>query len=527
MGLTSTEISDYNNLNAFSMERSIARLAGASPISPEVDETQNNLKIHSFEESLNFLAGSQSRLDMIRQNITTMQEIVEEANGRNVSLRKQEEYFGKLRSLSAGLDQIVEQTFFKEASFMNGRSVVLVEGSSSTSTTTLDFSNLYTFGEDSLGLSEKKASAETGVSYSFATMLHNQSSGLVGLDIASTEATSVAMGQLELETGDYQIEFLYQGPDSTIILRDLDGEEKVRKEGVDLGGDGQEIIDMGVGFKLFVEKENPFGEDLDKYDYENLGSTSLKADFNYKRNFQHLLHSEEGSVTETTAVLQNSVPAKDGNNQLKVSSIASNSVSSGFKELETGQYLVEVVYHGKDSRVRLLDAEGGLLGLHFVDLEQSDTHNFNLGVGVVLDIENLNFSQEGAITTVSFDYQKSTQNAQDFDYKSFQNRLDAAADQVDSLATLVSDTLTKFQEDEQLKQELLSGNGSSSNNLLFGGASAVSLLSAQMDPGAAGLFGSYLPSTVTQASSDQLFLSTHSMIEAQINLKFSSVQALL
>ena len=527
MGLTSTEITDYNNLNAFAMERTTAKLAGVSSLEPKTIDTQQILRIDSFEESLNFLAGTQSRLEMVRQNITTMQEIVEEANGRNVSLRKQEEYFGNLRSLSAGLDQIVEKTFFNEESFMNGRSVVLVEGSYGNSTETIDFPSLYTFGEDSLGLSEKQASAETVVSYGVATLLYNQSSDLIGLDIASTEASTIASGELELETGDYQIEFLYEGANSTIILRDLDGIEKARKEGVDLSGDGEEIVDMGVGFKIFIDKENPFSDGLDKYDYENLGAASLKADFSYKRNFQHLLSSEEGGVTETKAELQLSVPLYDGENQLKVSGISSTSVSRGFNELETGKYLVEVAYHGSDSRVRLLDAQGGLIGFHFVDLEQTDTYSMDLGVGVQLDIQNLNFSREGGVTTASFNYEKSTQNAKDFNYENFQTLLNEAGDQVDSLITLVEDTLTRFQEDEELREELLGGDASSYSSSLLSGATAVSLLSTQLNANVAGLFGTYTSSAVTQVNANDLFLTTSSMIEAQANLKFSSVEALI
>ena len=526
MALTTTEIRDYNNLNAFSMKRNTAKIVGAQSVKPEISDPQKNLKISTFEESLNFLAGTQSRLDMILQNITSMQEIAEEANGRNVPTHKKEEHFGKLRSLSAGIDQIVEQSLFKKEPFMDGRKVVLVDSSSGNSNKTLDFSNLYTFGQDSLALGEKNASAETGVSYGFATKLHNQSSNLIGLDISSTEASSIATGNLELDTGNYQIEFLYEGADSTIILTDLEGNEKARKEGIDLSGDGQEIVDMGVGFKIFIDKENPFGDTLDKYDYETLGPTSLKADFSYKRNFQHFLRSGEESITETKVELEYNVPVVEGESQLKVSNIASTTVSSGFNQLETGKYLIEVEYHSDNSRVRLLSPDGGLMGLHFIDLEGTDTHSIDLGVGVSIDIQNLNFSQEGATTTVRFDYQKSTQNAEDFSYDSFQNRLEEAANQINALNTLVGDTLKKFQEDEQVRQELLKGNTSSSNNSFIGASSAVSLLSAQANAGTAGLFSSSAPSAVTQVSANELFLSTHSMIQAQTNLKFSSVQVL-
>ena len=526
MALTTSEIRDYNNLNAFSMTRSTAKIAGAKAVKPEIFDTQKNLKIRTFEESLNFLAATQSRLDMILQNIATMQEITEEANGRNVPTHKKEQYFGKLRSLSAGIDQIVEESLFKKEPFMNGRKVVLVDSPSGSSHKTLDFTNLYTFGEDSLGLGEKNASAETSVFYGFATKLYNQSSDLIGLDIASTEASPIATGQLELDTGDYQIEFSYQGAESTIILTDLDGNEKARKEGIDLSGDGQEIVDMGVGFKIFIDKENPFGDTLDKYDYETLGPTSLKADFSYKRNFQHFLSSGEGSITETKIELENNIPVIDGESQLKVSNIASATVTSGFNQLETGKYLVEVEYHSNNSRVRLLNADGGLMGLHFVDLEGTDTHSLDIGVGISIDIQNLNFSREGATTTVRFDYQKSTQNAEDFDYDDFQDRLEEAAEQVNSLSTLLGDTLINFQEDEQVRQELLKGNTSSLSNSLIGASSAVSLLSAQANAGAAGLFSFSTPSAVPQVSANELFLSTHSMIQAQTNLKFSSVQVL-
>ena len=504
----------------------IVKLASEKSIKPEVTETKGSLRINSFKESLNFLAATQSRLGMIRKNISSMQEIVEEANRRSVSLHKKKEYFGKLRSLSAGIDEIVEKSLFKKETFMNGRSVVLTDKSSGSSKKTLDFSNLYTFGKDSLKLSEKNASAETGVSYSFATKAHNRSSDLIGLDISSTEASPVKFGQLELETGDYQIEFLYQGPESTIILKDLDGNEKVRKKNINLSGDGQEIVDMGVGFKIFIDKKNPFGETLDKYDYEKLGPTSIKADFNYKRNFRHFLNSGEGSINETKAELQYNVPVIEGNSQLKVSNIHPITVSGGFNQLETGKYLLEVAYHGADSRVRLLNPNGGLMGLHFINLEETGVHRLDLGVGVAIDIQNLNFSQEGATTTVRFDYQKSTQNAEDFNYENFQKGLKEATDQVDSQIKIVKETLAKLQKDEQKKQQLLKGNNTSSNNALLGATSAVSLLSSHVNSGVAKLFSSKSSLLVNKNSSSNIFLTTHSMIKAQSELKFSSVKAL-
>ena len=159
-------------------------------------------------------------------------------------------------------------------------------------------------------------------------------------------------------------------------------------------------------------------------------------------------------------------------------------------------------------------------------MEETGVHRLDLGVGVAIDIQNLNFSQEGATTTVRFDYQKSTQNAEDFNYENFQKGLKEATDQVDSQIKIVKESLKKFQEDEQVRQQLLKGNTSSLNNSFIGASSAVTLLSAQANASTAGLFSSSTPSAVTQVSANELFLSTHSMIKAQSELKFSSVKAL-
>ena len=166
------------------------------------------------------------------------------------------------------------------------------------------------------------------------------------------------------------------------------------------------------------------------------------------------------------------------------------------------------------------------MGLHFVNLEGTGAYHLDLGVGVGIGIQNLNFSQEGAKTTVQFDYQKSTQNAEDFNYENFQKGLKEATDQVDSQIKIVKETLAKFQEDEQKKQQLLRGNASSSNNALLGASSAVSLLSSQVNSGVAKLFSSKSSLLVNKNTSSKIFLTTHSMIKAQSELKFSSVKAL-
>lgn len=520
--LTTTQIGEFNNADAFALSRQKARLPFVR-LSAEDPDGKKTVKTPDFQGTNAILGGLQDRFARITENLSTMLDIAQDAAGGRLSDLKQAEAFGKLRSLSAGIDQLVESTRFRGQNLLNGQTIELRDGVSATSKSTIELANLKTFGEDSLGLAKKEAGAQTTIFFKPATISFNSTRDLIGIDLSEANSVDVQVGNTELETGDYEAEIIYEGKNSTIILRDINGVVRTRKEGVDLSGTGQEIIDMGVGLQLSIEKENILGGEIDKFPFETLGPESLKLDIEYRRNFRHVLTSgNEDEITKTSVDLKNSFRTVDGDSSLAFTNINLVPKNPGFRELETGTYNVRVRYNGENSTVELRDNTNGLVGLQVLDLSETGTTSINLGVGVQVDLQNLDFDKNGSIATAQFSYEQSENNAEDFDYKRYAQSIEEALFTMETQQLIVQSAIDTIQAKQQSQAQGSEQALANLQNSVLGGGSLVNLLSSQLSGTAAKIFGVNQATAQLQASTDGLFASANSLISAQADLRFAS-----
>ncbi len=87
----------------------------------------------------------------------------------------------------------------------------------------------------------------------------------------------------ELESGQYRIQVVYQGKESSVIITNTAGKELSRADNVDLSGSGIETVAFDVGIEIDIEKSRKAYSSFDKYDFETKGAATLYANLDYAR----------------------------------------------------------------------------------------------------------------------------------------------------------------------------------------------------------------------------------------------------
>lgn len=283
-GLSLQEIADFNSPAAFTRSRTVGASATSSPSSIDTSRNKQTLKTQSLNESFSLVSGIANRLELIQGNLFTMLQLANE--GLSVTNETdRDEIFGKLRSLTGGIDDIVDATVFNNQSTLDGRTLNLSFTSNGTVDRRLELGNYYGANEEGLDLSRQPSYAVTDTFYDFYSSSRNANSGIVGLDVTESFASSVQNTEVELETGTYQIEISYAGPDSTVSILNSNGVLLNTVEDVDLSGTGQELVDLGVGATISVEKVQLL-ESVDKFPYDTVGPAKFYAKLDYRRVFR-------------------------------------------------------------------------------------------------------------------------------------------------------------------------------------------------------------------------------------------------
>lgn len=362
------------------------------------EEKPEYVKTEDIDASLRLLTGAYERLETIEGNLKSMLDLANEASlSRRISDSKREEIYAQLRSLSAGIDILADQTRYDELKILDGSKVELADGSGAP--TTLTIGNMATSGLDSLLISRKERAGIGTVFYDEAVLERNSRSTLVGLDISEVNSVRPQAGMDELEDGNYTVKITYAGPDSTIELLDETNNVLGKQENVDLSGTGQELVNLGVGVQLSIEKENQreaLGVELfDKYDYRSYGPTELYAKLNYQRVLTHNLDAGHAPAPKR-ASLSNSTEAvtANGAGNLYFGGVAMAEPQNGRSELAEGRYTVEVRYNGETSNLFLRDANGRLIDAKTrVDLSNSGLHNVRFDSGPNVTLVNNAFTE--------------------------------------------------------------------------------------------------------------------------------------
>lgn len=495
-----SQIAEFIDPRAFSVKRTTAR--GLT----EIETNQKPITTSDANSSLSLLLGAQQRMDQLRTNLQGLLDLSLEGAQGNLRDSKYDEIYGKLRSLTAGYDQVLDASTFKGEPLFDGRSWEINNGSQRAS---VEIPSLYLEDENTaFNLISRSAGATVDVSYDPATRIRNSFSGLVGLDISDSIGIERSDGLPELKDGKYRLEIEYNGPDSRLILSDEFGGKIETLTGVDLTGTGIESIDFKAGIRVEIDKLQS-SQNFDKWDYLNDGPVSLFADLNYERVSWHSLVGDDRNP-ESTAEAEWSfkAPRKYTSPAVNFLEIENNGVSALTGELPGGNYKLTVKYNGANSILEVRDAFGRMRQrIDKLDLSADGKHSIDTGVGVRFTFENRGYGTNKTTVNANFDYTPvSANDARDFDFLAFGQRVVGAIELLDEQLLTVDSQIASIQELVRLQRGQAGGpNGG-----------AVSLLSSA--GGNSGIFG-LLSSAGVQSrlsvSGAQLFANINGAISAQ------------
>lgn len=466
--ISPSQLQSFLDPRAFAVSRTAARGA--------LDVTESVIAIESEKTNttLNVLLGAEQRLADFRTSLQTMLDLTIQGAKSGSSDRLYDEAYGKLRSLTAGFDQVLEATTFGGKVMFDGREWKLDANGQPVE---LEGMDLRAAG-DNLGLVERSEGAKVTVGYDAATIIRNSNSGVVGLDIADAVGIPRTDGQPELESGKYHVEIEYNGPQSRLIFSDEFGMKIEELTDIDLTGSGIDLIKFKAGIQISLEKlKTTIG--YDKWDYENDGPVSLHADLNYERVAWHTLAGDTNRADAVAEAEWTYKGTKDYSSpSLNLGDINPNGVISGAQELAEGSYSLKVKYRGEKSIVEVRDLNGMMmLRMNDVDLgPESGTYTIDTGKGVKFTIENTNFGYQEKEINATFNYKPTPANNRDFDFLAYGERLVDAIAVVDEQLSSVTSSIEQIQERSALARGQTSGS-SSITSLLGGGGSVASLLS--------------------------------------------------
>lgn len=492
--LTTKQIADFNNPMAFARTRT--ERVGQTEIT---SDHQRTIRTKDIEESYRLVIGATEKLEILKGNLMTMAELTENGKLNSNDTRKQEEIYGKLRSLSAGFDQVVEAIRFDGQTIFTDKPIVLTQGPG-TSDLLIDPINLLTYGDDSLNLSQSVADASVAIKYYTDDAILNDAYDVIGLELNSAGYLPGSNPALELETGAYKVAITYLGENSSVEIRNIDGSLVEKKDQVDLSGSGTEWVDFDVGVRLQFEMESLF-QSFDKYDFETRGAAVLSASLNYERVNRHVLRTVSEEPETNSAEFITNTSLNIGTGQLRLSNPQVAPIEAQTQALTTGNYTIEVEYYGENSIVRLNDELGRLQGYQFgVDLSQDDSKVIDFGNGLRFEIETNQFNTDGAILTTAVRFNREEAGLENFDFREYEERIREAMLVVDAQLLVMAEAKTHIEETNRLRNSALTSRAPDTTSLMA--ASANVLLS-----GGGGLFGAMSSDASFDVLSTQLFES--------------------
>lgn len=504
--LTTSQIQDFNNPLAFARKRT--QRVGQTQLT---GRTSNTLRTNDIEESYRLVTGASERLKTLSGNLHTMLDLARQGQRIRGNQRKLQEVYGKLRSLSAGFDQVVDAIQFKGNPVFSGKDLILSLGTGS-KPLEIDAMNLHTYGDSSLNLSESDPNAKATIRYNIEDVVLNEAYSLVGLDLEEANYIPGSNGALELENGKYKVKISYEGADSTVELQTLEGVLIEKQEGVDLSGSGREWVDFDAGIRLSFAKDQIL-QSIDKYDFEAYGPAYLSATLTYERVHAHTLRTSEGSNTKEIAeFLYDPILTSDSGGTLKALNSQVTPVAQNKSALPSGTYTLAIEYRGENSYIRLSDSLGRLRGYAYgVDLSTEGTTKVDLGVGVSFEINNDGYSGNASLR-IPLQYEHPSPALDDFNFREYAKRIEAAIKVVEEESAAMSEAIAEIEEFNRLRNS--AATSATPNLLAFNSSSALSILSQpsfgpkSFDPAAS--------QARTSLLANQLFSST-TALPAQAN----------
>jgi hypothetical protein len=484
MELTATQISNYLLTNSFSTERTTA-----SNLKSPVSTKKVPVATKDIGETLKLLKGSSSALGKVLTNLKEMQELASSINKRS-GTEAREEVYAKLRSLSSGIDDIVEKTTFNKETLLDGAELDL---KSAGQYSHMLLENL-TSSSDDMALAKSETGTDAKVYYDDFCIWNNAMVRLSGLNISSAKGSEVDPAVGELESGEYSIEVDYAGPKSSVIVKKTDGTEISRQDDVDLSGSGVTTVNFGCGVALTFDKTVIQGASVDKYDYEKSGPAVLYANLSYKRVNTFQLAGAKEETDRGVSMDVAGRPATDASgNSFSIASVGLGSVGKSRTEAATGTYRAEVYKVGDYASAVLYDGWGRIVGgLSDVELNKNGTTSLDFGNGVVLSVKDENMTGN-AVLKATVSYEQAVNAYDGFDFTKYANAiseaissvkdqqkvLDTAASSVSNVQDAINGKLSGsvFNTTNLLVKDLLGGSSNSAMSLLSGSSSSTGGLS--------------------------------------------------
>jgi hypothetical protein len=495
--LTTTQINDFNNPLAFARERTVR----VGQTDTETRETQN-FRTKDREASFRLVTGASKRLETLKGNLETMLDLSRSGERISNNSYKREEIYGKLRSLSAGFDQIVDSVRFDGNPIFSGNTLNLGMGAGSRPLK-LETSKLLTYGENSLKLSTTNATAEITVFETVDDVILNQDTSFTGISLSAASYIEGSNSALELDNTNYKVKIFFTGNNSAVEIRDRSGAIVERQEGINLSGEGREFVDFDVGVQLQIDKQPILGS-LDELDFTTDDPVEVSSSILYRRLDSHTLRND-GSQTDTPDGASLLFEASLGNadtGQLSVSAPKLTTATSDSIALESGFYNMNIEYRGEDSYIRLTDALGRIRGFKFgVDLTGPST-SVDFDGGLSVSVSNSGWTENSSLQ-VPIEYNRRPPAIEEFDFRQY-------TEQIENAITAIDDELVKMQETAAQIQEL---NAQRNPNTQAMGVSAASLsASSSLNILSGGTSGPILVNASTSKSlaqaADQIFATT-------------------
>ncbi len=451
------QIRSYLDPNAFATARKEASgISGAL----KTITSSNTVKARNMEDSYRLLSGALERLGTLRSNLQTLQELSIEANQPKTTDSRKVEIYGMMRSLTAGVDILVDETRFDGKKVLDGSDIQVSSGTASTTRIKLD--SLKSSEEEGLDLSRKVAGVRTEIFFDASDQANNALAGVLGLDISGSKGVNPAPGNLELSSGDYQIKVHYAGHNSLIELFDSNGSLLSSKEPVDLSGNGKETVNLDSGVELTFDKEQ-LSDEIDKYDFEEFGPAILLAKVRYERINRHELDDgRTETVPEAGAELAVTTPPRASESgTLSVAGVKLSETSDPERILESGTYRVEINYQGNNSTATLYNREGRMVDfLNNLNLGGSGQRSINFDRGFSLSVDNKEFGMTRTQLSAQINYTKEIPEHEVFDFEKYGAKVNAALERADTQYA----ELDKAQEQIVRIQQARMGAGSAALN---------------------------------------------------------------
>jgi hypothetical protein len=474
MSITAAQISKYLETNAFASSRTSSAYKSSRSDSVTTSDVANTLSL---------LSGTSDTLSSVQTNLTEMLKIAKAITTSSTDSDREKAY-AELRSLSAGIDDIVSSDKYSKNVLLDGTTLSL-SGAGSYSKTVLD--DLLSTSSD-MGLADNSDGASVNISYDSFCTWNNAKVGLEGLTITSASYDKVKIAQNELKDGsDYTVQVDYLGSDSTVRIMDNKGNMLSEADDVDLSGSGVTDVDFDCGVSLTFEKTENSALGYDKYDTSDKGAAVLYADLSYSRLNTYEL---EGSSTtsDRSATInyaqQASTDSDGGTFSIASMGLGALTDSSGnaVNELSTGTYTIEVNKIGDTAAATMYDKSGKIVGsVSDVKLAADGTTSLDFGNGAVVSVNDSDFTGNTTLKAV-VKYNQATTAYDDFDFSTYAKQIESAIKTVTKEQSVVSSANTIANTVNEaikgtLQDNVFSTTGLLITNLLGGDTSSTSATS--------------------------------------------------